>query len=260
MSFYNRGGNDPFQDPHPDGETYDPAGYEAVKSAKTLSTIIYVIIGIVAVIVWFSNLGSSSNRSESFEEGQARSQRGFIEFGAVIAVGIGFGLLYGSHYKGLLEEHERNVAVEKERRNASLATELKQTKASLEEAKEIMNKQTGETEKIQAANRMGDIIFEGIYAPVTITDSFKQSVHVVSETDPGLASAIKTLGGYIEESKNKEAGEYFERLHKMIASKEEDKTITKSLWHSITSALPSVLELTDVVAKIESVFQGGAKS
>jgi len=95
-----------------------------------------------------------------------------------------------------------------------------------------MKKQASAIETIQSANRMGDIIFQGIYAPLTIKDSFIQTVKNVSESDPGLASAIKTLAGYIEESHNKEAAEYFEALHKQIASKEEDKTMLKSLWRN----------------------------
>ena len=142
------------------------------------------------------------------------------------------GAIYGTRHKCLLEEHERNVAIEKERRNTNVATKLEQTNISLEEAKEIMKKQASAIETIQSANRMGDIIFQGIYAPLTIKDSFIQTVKNVSESDPGLASAIKTLAGYIEESHNKEAAEYFEALHKQIASKEEDKTMLKSLWRN----------------------------
>jgi hypothetical protein len=96
----------------------------------------------------------------------------------------------------------------------------------------------------------GDAVVIGNNAPVNISDSVINSFNTLSQSNPELVSAIKTLGLYVEDSHNKEAAEYFDELVDRIAAGESNKTLIKALWHGITTALPGANQLTDVAAHV----------
>jgi hypothetical protein len=237
MSMFGDNGGVNFGGPHPEGKMYDPDGFRAVRQSQIIGTVVLVLIGLLGIA--------------SFPRGPEASPAGFT---ACIILGIAFSVGYGFFHNSLKEGHEYAVSVAKAQSATDLATQLRNANASLEQTNKIMREQKEAIERIKAARGVGDLIIQGNLGPVTIRDTIINSYNTISTTNPELASAIKTLGGYIEESHSKEAAEFFNEFHKHAASGDRNKTLMKSLWRSIVTVLPGVLDLTDVVEKVKELF------
>lgn len=79
------------------------------------------------------------------------------------------------------------------------------------------------------------------------------SYNTVNQKDPELAHALSILAGFIEISKNKDAGEIFSGLATEI-SDEARPSIIRTFWNELVRILPGVAKLTSVVAKITTLI------
>jgi hypothetical protein len=58
----------------------------------------------------------------------------------------------------------------------------------------------------------------------------------------------------IEKAGNREAAENFDTFNEELQKPEPKKSVLRALWGGITTALPSILQMTDVVTKISKVI------
>jgi hypothetical protein len=68
------------------------------------------------------------------------------------------------------------------------------------------------------------------------------------------AEALQKIAEAIEKSGNKEAGEQFGAMTDELNKPQPSKAILKTLWSGVTQALPTILNMTDLVAKITGLF------
>jgi hypothetical protein len=102
---------------------------------------------------------------------------------------------------------------------------------------------------------MGDK-FENISGSTIVNRSLvKDSFVKVKETfDEDTALAIQKLADFIEQSGNKEAAELFNEFNKEASKKDPRKSILRTLWSGVTSVLPTVSTLGDVIIKIMKII------
>jgi hypothetical protein len=263
-----------------EGRRYDPRGLNRVRICLTVFVAIYVALTLIGMSVLGSeaasarakfdmelertdqdfnrereNFESTGHFSDNFLKPEAldTSKESSDAFTASLDAFINADFLIiivgGITTYIFRSIHLRAVAVAKEQ-------ELNKARDIALDIKYQMELQTKAMEKLQSASKMGDFIIQGNHAPVTISDSVIQSYNTIVSSDPELASVVKTLAGYIEESKNTEAASYFEELHPLLGSGAKKKSTIKSLWNSIVGVLPGVLELTDVATKMKSLIDG----
>lgn len=103
---------------------------------------------------------------------------------------------------------------------------------------------------IQELN-MGDR-FENIHNATIINRSLveKSFNKIKSDYDEETANALKKVVAEIEKSGNKEAAENFDTFNEELQKPEPKKFVLRALWGGVTGALPSILQMTDVVTKI----------
>lgn len=102
---------------------------------------------------------------------------------------------------------------------------------------------------------MGDK-FENVRNATIVNRSFVQNAFnkVKREYDEETAQALKEIAEEIEKSKNTEAAENFNSFNEELQKPEPKKSILRTLWAGVTTALPSMLQMTDIVAKISKLF------
>lgn len=104
---------------------------------------------------------------------------------------------------------------------------------------------------------MGDK-FENIHHATIVNRSVVQNAFnkVKAEHDEETAAALKTVADEIERSKNIDAAENFNSFNEELQKPEPKKSVLRALWTGVTVALPSILQMTDVVTKISKLFTG----
>ena len=104
---------------------------------------------------------------------------------------------------------------------------------------------------------MGDK-FENIHNATIINRSIVEKAFnkVRDEHDEETAQALKQIAELIEKSKNSEAADNFNSFNEELQKPEPKKSVLRVLWGGITVALPSILQMTDVVQKISKLFVG----
>ena len=85
----------------------------------------------------------------------------------------------------------------------------------------------------------------------TVEASFNK---VKEEFDPDIANALKVIAEQIEKSGNKEAAENFDAFNEELQKPEPRKSVLRAHWGGITAALPSVLQMTDIVTRISNLL------
>lgn len=102
---------------------------------------------------------------------------------------------------------------------------------------------------------MGDK-FENIHNATIINRSLveKSFNKIKSDFDEETANALKKVAAEIEKSGNKEAAENFDSFNEELQKPEPKKSVLRALWGGVTGALPSILQMTDVVTKISKLF------
>lgn len=224
--------------PDIEGKLYDPEGYEGLASLRMISGVVFVV-GLLIVLAIMASI--------DLDESMAPGFAAFIFFFAVMGI-IGF------VYNVQLEEHKEKVFLKKNEKNEKLHKAAEVAEALLKDANVKLEKQMELTESLQKANTIGDIIITNAHAPIIISSTIRNSFNTITVNDPDLASIIKVLGGFIENSENSEAAKYFDQLHQQIAQEERNPTLIKALWNGIVNALPAVKDLTEVVEKITRLF------
>lgn len=229
-----RESSDGFEKPPIEGKHYDPEGYanlEGFHSSLSAGGFINVIILILVFL------------SQEFDAI-------FFTFAISIIAWIAVSFSYNS----ALEKHKEKVFEAKKVEKEDLHNTAKSSEALLNTANKKLEEQMSQIEAIQKAQTIGDIIITNNHAPVVISSTITNSFNTISSNDPELASAIKTLGGFIENSGDTNAAEYFNELHEHLAQENRSPITLKALWNGIVTSLPSVEKLTDVVTKITALF------
>ena len=218
----------------PEGKHYDPEGSAALESTRRTVGVLYMAaLGFVVI-----SMGSGSP-----------AVIGFAFLSLFLIAGVGT-----STYNRRFAEHEAKVFERKQEEEARLRTSAATAEELMRSANRKLEEQSAQIDAIQRANTIGDVIIHNNQAPVIISSTITNSFNTISMSDPDLASAIKTLGGFIEESGNREAAQYFDELHRNVAAENPNPTVLRALWNGIVAALPPVERLTTVVAKITALF------
>jgi len=104
---------------------------------------------------------------------------------------------------------------------------------------------------------MGDK-FENIWNATIVNRSVVENAFnkVRSEHNEDIAQALKVVADEIEKSKNTEAAENFNSFNEELQKPEPKRSVLRTLWGGVTTTLPSILQMTDVVAKLSKLFTG----
>lgn len=242
-----RHSTDSFEKPDIEGKHYDPEGYEKLAAFRLIAIVVFIIAFVVigaTMIVSFGNMRAADSGADAGVGGVF-----FVFFLAFVVLGI-MGFVYNSE----LEEHKEKIFAAKNAEQNEVQKLGARNNELLHNAHEKLKEQKNMIEAIQNAQTKGDIIISNVHAPVIISSTITNSFNAISTDEPELASAIKTLGGFIENSGNKDAAEYFNELHEHVAQEQRSPVTLKALWKGIVSSLPSVEKLTDVVTKITALF------
>lgn len=104
---------------------------------------------------------------------------------------------------------------------------------------------------------MGDI-FKNISNSTIVNRSIveKSFDKVQEKYDKETAMALLRVAEEISKSGNKEAAELFEEFNEELQKPKPRQSVMKSVWGGIEKALPTIVQLVDVVAKISKLFAG----
>ncbi|MEV4757789.1 hypothetical protein AB0J86_22110 [Micromonospora sp. NPDC049559] len=104
-------------------------------------------------------------------------------------------------------------------------------------------------------NVTGDIIRAESGAIVnnraTVTNSFN---NLAERYDPGVAEALVKLERAVAESENSEARELLAAFLDALGSERQQPSVLKRLFAGIQEVAPGVAAMTDVVARISSIW------
>ena len=102
---------------------------------------------------------------------------------------------------------------------------------------------------------MGDK-YENIHSSTIVNHSLVENSFnkVRRDFDEETANALKKIADEIEKSNNKDAAENFSSFNEELQKPEPKKTVLRSLWSGITTALPTILQVTDVATKIDKLL------
>lgn len=101
----------------------------------------------------------------------------------------------------------------------------------------------------------GDI-FKNITGSTIINKSSVEASFnkVKDQFDTDTAEAIKTVAEEIEKSGNREAAELFESFNEELQKPQPKSSVLRNCWNGIIEALPTLGKLTEIVAKISTLF------
>ncbi|GAA1882512.1 hypothetical protein [Asanoa iriomotensis] len=84
-----------------------------------------------------------------------------------------------------------------------------------------------------------------------VQESFQQSV---DRGDRAAAEALRTVADAIARAGNDVAADHLNAFNEELAKKRPNKALLKTFWTGLVAAMPAITQLTDAVAKIESLF------
>jgi hypothetical protein len=102
---------------------------------------------------------------------------------------------------------------------------------------------------------MGDR-FENIQDTTIVNRSTVENAfnRVAPQVDSELSDALRELADAVQASGSTAAAETYASFTEELERSEPRKSVLRSLWDGLTDALPSVLQMTEVVAKVTSLF------
>src|SRR5215211_5184912 len=106
-------------------------------------------------------------------------------------------------------------------------------------------------EEFTVGDRFENISGSTIINRSTVENAFNR---VQKDFDQETANALLKVAEEIEKSGNKEAAEMFESFNEELQKPEPKKPVLRSLWAGMVEAMPTLAQLTDVVAKISTLF------
>jgi hypothetical protein len=86
-----------------------------------------------------------------------------------------------------------------------------------------------------------------------VQNAFNKVKH---EYDEETALALKRVADVVEKSANEEAAETFNSFTEELQKSAPKKSVLRTLWAGVTAALPSILQMSDVVTKVSKLFTG----
>ncbi|MCE0494657.1 hypothetical protein [Vibrio salinus] len=220
-----------------EGKKYDPDGHELVKNQN----VIFIILLIIFFVILISTCTDSSDLSSSDDAGA------IPVIMLMVFVFIIFGIINNITKYNHKQKIEKEKLEEQDRDREMQHKIYMNSEETIKRSHQIMK-------SINEASITGDIIIQGNKAPVIINSTIVDSFNKIGKNDPELANALKVLGGYIENSKDKAAGIIFDSLQGEISKDDRDSSTIKSYWDGLISILPEIKELVGVVSAITGLF------
>jgi hypothetical protein len=102
---------------------------------------------------------------------------------------------------------------------------------------------------------LGDV-FRDINNATVINKSLVENSFnkVKSEHDEETGKALVEVAKFIEKSGDPASGELFDKFNEELSKPEPDKSRLKSFWTTIQNNLPSLVSISESVARIVSLF------
>lgn len=189
-----------------------------------LFSIIPLVIGVIAMV------------SEAF---------GLAVFCLIVLVVIGI-------VCAIIQSEQDTAIAEAKKLNAETsiqkAEELKKDNQIIRE--DLRNMQSAIEDIRAGAITTGDIIVSGDGNSLVVGSGAITVARDIKNTNPEVGAAISEILGYIENSRNEAAAEYFEKMLEQLDNDKPDKTILRSLWDATLTAAPAIKNLTEAVSKI----------
>ena len=208
---------------NPEGRVYDPERQNLLIGIGLFS-IIPLVIGVIAMV------------SEAF---------GLAVFCLIVLVVIGI-------VCAIIQSEQDTAIAEAKKLNAETsiqkAEELKKDNQIIRE--DLRNMQSAIEDIRAGAITTGDIIVSGDGNSLVVGSGAITVARDIKNTNPEVGAAISEILGYIENSRNEAAAEYFEKMLEQLDNDKPDKTILRSLWHATLTAAPAIKNLTEAVSKI----------
>lgn len=208
---------------NPEGRVYDPERQNLLIGIGLFS-IIPLVIGVIAMV------------SEAF---------GLAVFCLIVLVVIGI-------VCAIIQSEQDTAIAEAKKLNAETsiqkAEELKKDNQIIRE--DLRNMQSAIEDIRAGAITTGDIIVSGDGNSLVVGSGAITVARDIKNTNPEVGAAISEILGYIENSRNEAAAEYFEKMLEQLDNDKPDKTILRSLWDATLTAAPAIKNLTEAVSKI----------
>jgi hypothetical protein len=113
----------------------------------------------------------------------------------------------------------------------------------------VISKNTSDAISELKAKETGDFIIAGAGATIINRAMLHNSMNKVIAQDNNLSEALKTIAGFVEQSKNTDAAEILNEFNKKIDAGDSKVTL-KALWISLVSTVPDVVKLGKSAAQI----------
>lgn len=107
------------------------------------------------------------------------------------------------------------------------------------------------TAEVTMGDKYANIHSSTIVNHSLVEKSFNQVRH---DFDEETANALKKIAEEIVKSNNKDAAENFLLFNEELQKPGPKKSALRSLWSGITTALPTILQMTDVATKIDKLL------
>ena len=105
--------------------------------------------------------------------------------------------------------------------------------------------------EVTMGDKYANIHSSTIVSHSLVEKSFNKIRH---DFDEETADVLKKIADAIEKSNNKDATENFFSFNEELQKPEPKKAVLRSLWSGITNALPTIIQMTDVVTKIDKLL------
>jgi hypothetical protein len=105
--------------------------------------------------------------------------------------------------------------------------------------------------EVTMGDRFENIQDTTIVSRSTVENAFNR---VAPQVDPELSDALRKLADAVQASGSTAAAETYTSFTEELERAEPRKCVLRSLWDGLTDALPSVLQMTEVVAKVAALF------
>lgn len=111
------------------------------------------------------------------------------------------------------------------------------------------------TFNVEAMTMSGDI-FKNIQGSTIINRSnVEKSFNRVSKTHSReIADALVRLAKFVAKSNNQEAGEILNEFNLEAAKEQPKKSLLKTYWQGLTTTLPSIVKMTEIVDNVSKLF------
>jgi hypothetical protein len=111
-----------------------------------------------------------------------------------------------------------------------------------------------EAKKLPVEIVMGDQFSNIVNTTIVNRSILENSFVKLKETDPSTADALRQVAAQVESSGSEAAGALFDAFNGELQQREPRKPVLASLWSGISTAVPTLAQMTDVVVRVSKLF------